>query len=82
MIRFRLDPNQPRPIPKQPVDDVLTKLLLDMETEIFKYHEHQALLENRPDEELNEEEMRMAWDEFRQESGELFIVVMRGQRKT
>lgn len=72
MLRFNLDLEEARPIPKPPTDKLLAKLLLDMENEIFKYHEHQALLENRPDEELNEEEMKLAWDEYHQEQSKCF----------
>lgn len=34
---------------------------------IYKYHEHQSLLENKQDEQLNEEERKAAWDEFENE---------------
>lgn len=34
---------------------------------IYQYHEHQSLLENLPHEELDEEEMKVAWDEFNKE---------------
>lgn len=67
MLRFNLNLEETRPIPKPPTDKILAMLLLEMKTEIFKYHEHQALLENRPDEELNEDEMKLAWDEYHQE---------------
>lgn len=67
MLRFNLNLEEPRPTPKPPSDKLLAKLLLEPDTVIFKYHEHQALLENRPDEELNEEEMKLAWEEYHQE---------------
>lgn len=67
MLSFNLNLEETRPTPKPPSDKLLAKLLLELETEIFKYHEHQALLENRPDEELNEEEMKLAWEEYHQE---------------
>lgn len=34
---------------------------------IYKYHEHQSLLENKVDEVLNEEERKAAWEEFENE---------------
>lgn len=76
MLRFNLNLEEARPIQKPPADKLLAKLLLDMESEIFKYHEHQALLENRPDEELNEEEMKLAWDEYHQEQSKCFCCFM------
>lgn len=35
--------------------------------DIFKYHEHQSLLENLPGEGLNDDEIKLAWEEFRKE---------------
>lgn len=52
---------------KLPVDEVLAAILEKCKKEIFKYHEHQNLLENRPEEQLNPEEQKLAWDEFRKE---------------
>lgn len=34
---------------------------------IYKYHEHQSLLENKEDEVLDEEERKAAWEEFENE---------------
>lgn len=34
---------------------------------IFKYHEHQTLLENKEDEVLDEEERKAAWEEYENE---------------
>lgn len=39
----------------------------NLSTKIYKYHEHQSLLENREDEVLNEEERKAAWEEFENE---------------
>lgn len=75
MLRFNLNLDEPRPAQKPPADKILAKLLLEMENEIFKYHEHQALLENRPDEELNEEEMKLAWDEYHQEQSSAWCLL-------
>lgn len=38
-----------------------------MPERIYKYHEHQTLLENREDEVLNDEERKAAWEEFENE---------------
>ncbi|XP_050296159.1 transcriptional regulator ATRX homolog isoform X2 [Anthonomus grandis grandis] len=56
-----------RPIPLVPKDVLLGELLQKHEEQIYKYHEHQTLLENKQDEELNEEERKAAWDEFENE---------------
>ncbi|KAL3273263.1 hypothetical protein HHI36_014717 [Cryptolaemus montrouzieri] len=53
-----------RSIPSKPDDDVLSNILLKFKC-IHKYHQHQKLLENRPDEDLNEEDKRKAWEEFK-----------------
>lgn len=71
MFKFNFRFNETRPTPKLPTDELLCSLLMTFESEIFKYHEHQQLLENRPDEELNEDEMKMAWEEFNKEKEEL-----------
>ncbi|KAF5307148.1 hypothetical protein FQR65_LT00664 [Abscondita terminalis] len=59
--------DQVRPTPPLPADCVLAKVLQSC-TEIFRYHEHQSLLQNLPDENLNEDEMKLAWDEFNKEN--------------
>ncbi|KAJ8955909.1 hypothetical protein NQ318_005457 [Aromia moschata] len=53
-----------RPTPNVPEDQVLAKLILKLPF-IFKYHEHQALLANRPEDNLTEKELNAAWDEFK-----------------
>lgn len=67
---FRLDDDlrESRPIPKVPQDKLLAILLKNHQNEIFKYHEHQSLLENMPNEKLDEEEMKLAWEEFHKEN--------------
>lgn len=67
MLKFDFKFDEIRPTPKPPADELLRNLLMTFEKEIFKYHEHQALLENRPDEELNEDDMKTAWEEFNTE---------------
>lgn len=46
---------------------LLAELLHSEQNYIYKYHEHQTLLENKEAEELNEEERKAAWDEFENE---------------
>ncbi|XP_045478511.1 transcriptional regulator ATRX homolog isoform X2 [Harmonia axyridis] len=52
-----------RTTPAKPDDDILSSILLKFDC-VYKYHQHQKLLENRPDEELNEEDKKKAWEEF------------------
>lgn len=66
MFRFEPDPGE-RPIPLVPKDVLLGELLQKFEQRIYKYHEHQSLLENKEEEGLNEEERKAAWEEFENE---------------
>ncbi|XP_031342914.1 transcriptional regulator ATRX-like isoform X1 [Photinus pyralis] len=59
--------DQPRPILPPPDDNILANVYKSC-LEVFKFHEHQSLLENLPEENLNEIEMKMAWDEFNAEN--------------
>ncbi|XP_017778371.1 PREDICTED: transcriptional regulator ATRX homolog [Nicrophorus vespilloides] len=59
--------SEERPIPLVPKDILLGEMLQKLEKLIYKYHEHQTLLENKVDEVLNEEERKAAWDEFENE---------------
>ncbi len=42
----------------------MAEMLKQYKNIILSYHEHDSLLENIVDEELTEEERRMAWDEY------------------
>ncbi|KAL3288349.1 hypothetical protein HHI36_002797 [Cryptolaemus montrouzieri] len=65
---YKFEPgSEDRPIPLVPKDVLLGELLQHHEDKIFKYHEHQSLLENKEDETLNEEERKAAWEEFENE---------------
>ena len=52
-----------RPIPIVPTDKLLAQLVQNT-YDIYRYHLHNSLLENRPEEELTDEDKKMAWDEF------------------
>lgn len=56
-----------RAVPLVPKDMMLAELLQHEQELIFNYHEHQTLLENKEDEELNEEERKAAWEEYENE---------------
>lgn len=62
----QINSSQERGPLRMPEDVLLAKVLMNMKC-IFKYHEHEALLQNRPDEELNEEDQKKAWEEFKTE---------------
>lgn len=42
-------------------------MMQSLDKVIYKYHEHQSLLENKEDEVLNEDERKAAWEEFENE---------------
>lgn len=56
-----------KPIHILPQDSLLKELLMLYPKMIFKYHEHDTLLENKAEEELTEQEKLEAWAEFRRE---------------
>ncbi|KAB0803719.1 hypothetical protein PPYR_00689 [Photinus pyralis] len=66
LYTFDPEPNEDI-IPLVPKDVLLGELLQKERDRIFKYHEHQSLLENKEDEELNEAERKAAWEEFEHE---------------
>ncbi|XP_063932980.1 transcriptional regulator ATRX homolog isoform X3 [Zophobas morio] len=66
LYKFEPNPGE-RPIPLVPKDVLLGELLQKFEDRIYKYHEHQSLLENKAEECLNEEERKAAWEEFENE---------------
>lgn len=49
----------------EPDDDVLTQQLIKCKNIIYKYHSHDAFLENNAEEELSPEEIQLAWDEYK-----------------
>lgn len=68
LYRFdMIDPEEPRPMPNLPKDRLFAELLKKFDPLLYKYHEHDSLLENKEEETLNEEERKAAWEEFEQE---------------
>jgi hypothetical protein len=45
----------------------MAEMIKEMDSKIVAFHEHDSLLENIEDEELNEEERKAAWEEFESE---------------
>ncbi|XP_014671870.1 PREDICTED: transcriptional regulator ATRX-like [Priapulus caudatus] len=60
------------PGPMMPKDPLLAELLQNFKRWIVTYHEHDSLLENRPDEGLTEEERKAAWEEYENEKKGVF----------
>lgn len=67
LYKTDLEPVEPRPIPILPKDRLFASQLKRFENLIYKYHEHDSLLENKSEETLNEAEIKAAWEEFEAE---------------
>lgn len=67
LYKSNLEPEEPRPIPILPKDRLFAGQLKKFEDIIYKYHEHDSLLENKSEETLNEDEIKAAWEEFEAE---------------
>ncbi|XP_061718363.1 transcriptional regulator ATRX homolog isoform X1 [Cydia pomonella] len=67
LYKFEPVPVEPRPVPKLPKDRLFAEMLKDHEKRIFRFHEHDSLLENKEEETLSEEERKKAWEEFENE---------------
>lgn len=67
LYKTELEPIEPRPIPILPKDRLFASQLKRFDKLIYKYHEHDSLLENKSEETLNEEEIKAAWEEFEAE---------------
>lgn len=67
LYTYELTPSVPRQIPILPKDRLFAELLTKHETILFKYHEHDSLLENEESENLSEAERMAAWSEYEAE---------------
>lgn len=56
-----------RPVPMLPKDRLMAELLQKYSDWIETYHEHDSLLQNVEEEELNEEERKAAWEDYENE---------------
>lgn len=50
-----------RPVPIRPADNILSSLLHNFPELVYKYHEHDSLLENKPEQDLSEADKAEAW---------------------
>lgn len=67
LYNYDLEPDDERILPILPKDRLLAEMLKKFEDMIYKYHEHDTLLENKEEETLDENERRQAWEEFESE---------------
>ncbi|XP_030037520.2 transcriptional regulator ATRX homolog isoform X1 [Manduca sexta] len=67
LYKFEPSAPQPRQLPALPKDRLFAEMLREHEAQIYKYHEHDSLLENKEEETLTEEERKAAWEDFENE---------------
>lgn len=67
LYKVDIEPVEPRPPPPLPKDRLFAEQLQAFEDRIYKYHEHDSLLENKFEETLTQEEIQAAWAEFEAE---------------
>lgn len=67
LYKIDIEPTEPRPTPIFPKDRLFAEQLKLFEDRIYKYHEHDSLLENKYEETLTKDEIKAAWDEFEAE---------------
>lgn len=67
LYQYDLEPATEREVPILPRDRLFAGLLKRFDHLVYKYHEHDSLLENKEEETLNEEERKAAWEEFEAE---------------
>lgn len=62
-----LDQEKPTETPLLPKDRLFADILTTLPNIVFKYHEHDSLLENKEEETLDEDERQAAWEEYNNE---------------
>lgn len=67
LYKMDLTPAEPRPTPILPKDRLFAGQLQRFADVIYKYHEHDSLLENKREETLDDAEIKAAWEEFEAE---------------
>lgn len=67
LYKIDLEPGEERPQPALPKDRMFAELLRTFDEIIYKYHEHDSLLENKAEENLSKEEIQAAWKEYEEE---------------
>ncbi|XP_046823405.1 transcriptional regulator ATRX-like isoform X1 [Vespa crabro] len=67
LYKFEPHTNTDKPTLNLPKDRLLAEIFLKYKDLVENYHEHDSLLENKADEELDEEERKQAWLEYEEE---------------
>lgn len=67
LYKVDIEPEEPRQPPMLPKDRLFAEQLRKFEDRIYKYHEHDSLLENKSEETLSQDEIKAAWEEFEAE---------------
>lgn len=67
LYKFEPNPNNGEKTLNLPKDRLLAEIFLKYKKYVENYHEHDSLLENKAEEELNEEERKQAWLEYEEE---------------
>ncbi|KAH8375970.1 hypothetical protein KR200_011288 [Drosophila serrata] len=67
LYSYELKPSAEREMPILPKDRLFAEILTEHDKLIFKYHEHDSLLEQEEHENLTEEERKSAWAEYEAE---------------
>lgn len=80
LYKMNLEPTEEKPIAILPKDRLFATQLKKFEDILFKYHEHDSLLENKSEETLDPEEIKAAWEEFENEKKRPVFTHMPQQR--
>lgn len=80
LYKMNLEPTEEKPIAMLPKDRLFATQLKKFEDILFKYHEHDSLLENKSEETLDPEEIKAAWEEFENEKKRPVFTHMPQQR--
>ncbi|XP_015180488.1 PREDICTED: transcriptional regulator ATRX-like isoform X2 [Polistes dominula] len=67
LYKFEPHTNTDKPTLNLPKDRLLAEIFSNYKELVENYHEHDSLLENKADEELDEEERKQAWLEYEEE---------------
>ncbi|XP_076641676.1 transcriptional regulator ATRX homolog isoform X2 [Halictus rubicundus] len=78
LYTFEANTEGERPTLNLPKDRLLAEIFLKYKDYVENYHEHDSLLENKAEEELNEEERKQAWLEYEEEKKGKPVVMYTG----